>query len=299
MVKTLILGCGYLGAALGQAMVGRGHEVWGLRRNAAGMETLQAFGIRPVPGDLTRAGWSAGLPRDLDWAVYCAAADSGTAAAYEAVYGLGVRQAIRELRQLGVRRLVYTGSTGVYAAAGDAWVTEESPVDPADEKNRWLLEGEAAWLEANRAGWLDAVVLRIAGIYGAGRGYWLRRFLEGPELMPEERDRWINQVHRDDVVQAVMCALERGAAGRIYNVCDDEPTTAGRLFAWLEARLGPRHREWASGILRARRVSANKRVSNARLKAELGWRPLYPTFREGYAHELEWTSAEPRGLAQG
>lgn len=286
-MNTLIIGCGYLGGALGGELVRRGHTVWGLRRTAEGDVPLISAGIRPLHADVTRAGWASVLPGPIEWVVYCAAPGRGDPAGYAAVYGAGVRQVVEELRGHPVQKAVYTSSTGVYAEAAGGWVTEESATAAPDEKAAWLLQAERTWQEAAQSGPWRSVVLRVSGMYGAGRGYYLRRFFEGPGLAPGEADRWINQVHRDDAVEAVICALERADNGAVYNVTDDEPVRLGSLFAWLEERTGrPAPAGGAPGEGRRRPGSGNKRVSNARLKADLGWRPRYPTFREGYEGEL-------------
>ena len=287
-MKTLIVGCGYLGLALGAEWVRRGVQVWGVRRTSAADEAMREAGIRPIHADVTRPGWSSDLPAGWDALVYCAAPGRGGQENYRAVYDWGVRRVLEEARRLGVRRALYTSSTGVYAAAGGEWVNEESPAEPADEKGRLLRTAELRWLEAGGSVFESAVIVRISGMYGAGRGYYLRRFLEGPAPEAWERERWVNQIHRDDVVSAVLTVLESAPSGRIYNVSDDEPARLGEIFDWLAARLGrgvpppPA----AAGALPARRNAGHKRVSNARLKEELHWRPRYPTYREGYAAEL-------------
>ena len=286
-MKCLIVGCGYLGVALGAALVQRGHEVWGMRRTTEADALLAGVGIRPVHADVTQPGWWRHLPQGVDWAIYCAAPGDGQWASYCSVYGSGVRQAIVELGRLGVRKVVYASSTGVYGQSAGEWVTEESPTEPPDEKGRLLLAAETAWLETAGADWESVTVLRISGMYGAGRGYYLRRFWEGPGLGPGEKDRWVNQVHRDDVVGAVICALERAVGLAVYNVTDDEPVPLGQIFAWLEARTGRlAPAPSTEDAPRRHRPAGNKRVANARLKTELGWRLQYPTFREGYEREL-------------
>jgi nucleoside-diphosphate-sugar epimerase len=298
-MRTLILGCGYLGVALGGELVRRGAEVWGVRRSIAGDAALLQAGIRPVHADVTQPGWSAGLPTDWDAVVYCAAPGAGTPGDYRAVYEAGVRGAIADLGRLRVRRVLYTSSTSVYTAADGEWVTEESPAEPLDEKGRLLRAAELMWTAAAGTVCETVLVLRISGMYGWGRGYYLRRFLEGPELDAGEAQRWVNQVHRDDVVSAAVLALERAPSTRTYNVADDEPARLGEIFAWLTERLG---RCAGSGhpvgtLPRRRRGAGDKRVSNARLKAELGWQPRYPTYREGYEAELRRMGLWPGGPA--
>jgi nucleoside-diphosphate-sugar epimerase len=95
-------------------------------------------------------------------------------------------------------------------------------------------------------------------------------------------------IHRDDVVGAAIAALVRGEPGRIYNVADDEPVTQRDFFRWLSEQLGkplPPPASESESAPRKRGVT-HKRVSNHRLRAELGYALKFPTFREGYADEL-------------
>jgi nucleoside-diphosphate-sugar epimerase len=89
------------------------------------------------------------------------------------------------------------------------------------------------------------------------------------------------------VAGAIIAALENGGAGEIYNAADDEPVTQLDFFRWLAGKLGkampPTVEEAVAG---RKRGVTNKKVSNRRLRDELGYQFRYPTFREGYSAEL-------------
>ena len=132
---------------------------------------------------------------------------------------------------------------------------------------------------------LPTVVLRVAGIYGPGRGWWFKQFLAGEARIEGEGRRHLNMIHREDVGGCIAAALECGQPGEIYNAVDDEPVAQRDFFAWLAQELGrplPPAVAEDSGALRKRGVT-NKRISIAKLKRELGYRFAFPTFREGYA----------------
>jgi nucleoside-diphosphate-sugar epimerase len=101
-------------------------------------------------------------------------------------------------------------------------------------------------------------------------------------------ERWINMIHLDDLASAIGLALRSGRAGEVYNVADDEPATEMAFYAWLAETLGGElpPRASAEAMAGRKRGLTQKRVSNAKLKTELGWVPGYPTFREGYAAEI-------------
>jgi nucleoside-diphosphate-sugar epimerase len=96
-------------------------------------------------------------------------------------------------------------------------------------------------------------------------------------------------IHRDDVAGAIIAALQSGQPGQVYNAADDEPVSQRAFYQWLSATLGgpmppvvP-----ADAPAASKRGATNKRVSNRRLRLELGCQLKYPTFREGYAAEIE------------
>ena len=128
----------------------------------------------------------------------------------------------------------------------------------------------------------------MAGIYGPGRGHLFQQYLRGEARLAGDGSRLINMIHRDDVVRAMVAALERGQPGRIYNVADDEPVTQREFFTWLSQQLQKPMPAPATGEENARRKRGltQKRVSNRRLHEELHCELIHPTFRQGYAAEI-------------
>src|SRR4029079_7542487 len=92
-------------------------------------------------------------------------------------------------------------------------------------------------------------------------------------------------IHVDDLVQVVFAAEAHAPRGARYLVADDEPTTQGAYARWLTERLGlpmpPSRPMIEPGIPRA--AHRNRKIRNARMKAELGVTLRYPSFREGEA----------------
>jgi len=199
-----------------------------------------------------------------------------------------MRNLISWLAASAPKKFVYTSSTSVYGQSDGSVVTEDSPTEPMAETARVLLEAERVLIEAARDRKVPAVVLRLAGIYGPERGYWLKQYLKNEARIEGEGDRILNMIHRDDAVGAIIAALERGQQGEVYNVVDDEPVTQLSVLTWLSERLGrqlpPAVPEDA--VEGRKRGVTSKRVSNEKLKRELGYEFRHPTFREGFAEEL-------------
>ena len=183
---------------------------------------------------------------------------------------------------------VYTSSTGVYGQNDGSAVDESGPTEPASESAQILVETEQLLLTAARQERFRLVVLRVAGIYGPGRGHYCLQYLRGEARDDGDGGRILNMIHRDDLVGAIRAALERGRPGAVFNVVDSEPASQLRLFEWLAQRSGrPMPASLPESAAESRRRGAtHKRVSNARLRTELGYELKYPTFRQGYEAEI-------------
>jgi nucleoside-diphosphate-sugar epimerase len=285
--KCLVIGCGYVGLPLGSELVRFGHEVFGLRRSPSSAHELQAAGIRPLTGDVTQPETLAKLPCDFDWVVNCVAA-GGDAENYRQVYLEGTRNLLDWLAPHLPKKFVYTSSTSVYGQNDGSPVKESSPAEPLAESSQILVETEKVLLGAAAQKIFPAVILRVAGIYGPERGYWFKQFLNDAAQIEGDGSRFLNMIHRDDLVGCIIAALKNGRAGEIYNAVDDEPVSQLHFFQWLaqavDKPLPPAMPENSDAS--RKRGATNKRVTNRKLKMELGHRFKYPNFRIGYSAEL-------------
>ena len=292
-MRVLIVGCGYVGLPLGVELVRLGHEVLGLRRNASAESELKAAGIQPLFGDVTRPETLAKLPREFDWVVNCVAAGGG-ADDYRQVYLQGTRNLIEWLAPNPPKKFVYTSSTSVYGQNDGSQVKETSPTEPLAETAKILVETEKLLLgdDGSRGRSphqkFPAVILRVAGIYGPDRGHWFKQFLKDEARMEGDGSRFLNMIHRDDLIGCIIAALKSGRPGEVYNAADDEPVNQLHFFQWLaqslDKPLPPSEPE--NPAENRKRGMTNKRVLNRRLKMELGYQFKYPNFRKGYTAEL-------------
>lgn len=280
MSRSLIVGCGYTGARLGERLIASGHEVFGTSRSEVRGSELAARGIRPLVGELVaeemRARIAALAPHAVYYFVPPRSDEDPLQATLEAVSGPGLEA------------VVYAGSTAVYGDREGAWVDEEARPEPRGRTAVARLAAERRSLEAAREGRAPVRVCRITGIYGPGRT--LRRALErGEYVLIRGHDTWVNRIHVDDLVGGLIAARERGQPGRVYNLVDRAPHRASE-FACLAADLhGLERPRWVEkdeaieslGEDRLRRKLDSKRVRSLRLREELGYELRYPTFRTG------------------
>jgi nucleoside-diphosphate-sugar epimerase len=290
MNTRLVIGCGYLGLRAARQWHTLGDEVFAVTRSTDRAPALRQYGLRPVVADVTRPDTLAVLPT-ADTVLYAVGHDRMAGHSMHEVYVVGLRAALDSLSGR-VGRLIYASSTGVYGQTGGQWVDEDSPCEPSRESGRICLEAEQT-LRAHALG-RRAVVLRLAGIYGPGRVPNQAALLTG-EPIAAAADGFLNLIHVDDAVSVVLAAAEHASPSPLYVVSDGHPVVRHDYYAEAARLLGappPSLVAPPAGSAKAARAEGSRRVSNARMLAELGVRLKYPTFREGLAAGL-WPVPEP------
>jgi nucleoside-diphosphate-sugar epimerase len=289
-MRVLIVGCGYIGLPLGQALAVQGHSIVGIRRSAATDAELGAAGIEPAHLDITRADEFKKLNGPFDWVVNTVASTRGGGPDdYRQVYHQGTRNLLDWLATQRPRKFVYTSSTGVYGQNDGSLVKESSPTEPSAPTAQVLVETEALLLAAAQQQRFPAVILRVAGIYGPDRGHLFKQYLNNEAKIPGQGLRFLNMIHRDDLVGIIIAALQNGRPGEIYNAVDNEPVAQIHFFRWLSETLGKWMPPFGPEETEAdrKRGLTNKKISNRKLTMELGYRFKHPTFRQGYTAEIK------------
>jgi nucleoside-diphosphate-sugar epimerase len=283
MPRILIAGYGYVGQAAADLYHAADWAVEGWTRSAESVATLSAKPYPICEVDISRRAKVAERTGTFDAVIHCASSSGGDAEMYRQVYLNGTRNL---LEMFPGSKLLFTSSTSVYAQRDGSWVTEESETKPTRETSQTLLETEGLVL-AN-----GGIVARLAGIYGPGRSALLTKFVEGTAIIDAENDRFVNQVHRDDIAASLFLLLSRkGQSGQIYNVVDDEPTLQSQCYRWLAQRLDRPPPPIGRSSQQRKRGDSNKRVSNEKLR-RLGWTPQYPTFAEAMEKSILPSFAE-------
>ncbi|MBV8106765.1 MAG: NAD(P)-dependent oxidoreductase [Hyphomicrobiales bacterium] len=185
-----------------------------------------------------------------------------------------------------LRRILYYSTIGVYGDHRGAWIDETSATLTCSDRGLARLAEEARWIEAGRARRAAVDVLRLPGIYGPGRNA-LERLRAGDARRIVKPGHVSNRAHVDDIAEVTRLVLTRGLGGQIWNVADDEPAPPQDVIAYAATLLGvalPPEEAFDEANLSPMSASFfadEKRVSNAKAKALLGFKPAYPTYREG------------------
>jgi nucleoside-diphosphate-sugar epimerase len=270
MPRILIAGCGYVGEATADLFHSAGWNVegWVHSKQSAARLSAKPYSIRSI--DISQRREVAKCAGAFDAVIHCASSRGGDAEAYRHVYVNGTRHLLETFRKA---KMLFTSSTSVYAQRGGSWVTEESETKPVRQTSRTLLEVENLILEKG------GIVARLAGIYGPRRSALLSKFLSDTATIDPNNDRFVNQVHRDDIASALFLLLNREpqSAAQIYNLVDDEPILQSECYRWLAQRLNRPLPPIRKSEQPRKRGDTNKRVNNDKLH-QLGWTPNYPTF---------------------
>ncbi|MSP67916.1 MAG: SDR family oxidoreductase [Alphaproteobacteria bacterium] len=182
----------------------------------------------------------------------------------------------------------YLSTTGVYGDHGGAWVDESSPRAPTSDRARHRVAAEDAWLDLHQRHGTPVHLFRLAGIYGPGRSA-LDAVRAGRAQRIAKPGQVFSRIHVEDIAQMLLASTARPNPGAAYNLADDAPAPPAEVIAHACQLLGvapPPLIPFAAAALSpmARSFYAdNKRVSNQRIKRELGVRLIHPSYREGLA----------------
>lgn len=251
MAVMMIFGLGYSGQAIARALAAQGWRVAGTGRTG-GLDFADEAAVRA-----TLAGADAVLstvpPQDTDPVL------------------------TRYSDALAGKWLGYLSSTGVYGDARGAWVDESAPLlgrRPARNA------ADAAWLA------LGARVFRLPGIYGPGRSAF-DALAAGRAHRVDVPGQVFSRIHVEDIAGGVLAALGRDAPPGAYNLADDLPAPQHAVIAHASALLGvapppllPLEEVGLSPQARAF-YAESRRIAQGKARRVLGWRPRYPTYREG------------------
>lgn len=288
---VLILGYGYSARAVARRLAPR-LRVLASTRSAQTAEAARREGVEPVLADPADEAGRARLAEATAEAthVLATAPPGEDGDPFLAAFNGRLPDAPR-LEWAG-----YLSTTGVYGDRGGGWAFEWDAPSPGQARSRRRLAAERAWSAA-----ADARLFRVAGIYGPGRSA-IDRVRDGEAVIRDKPGQVFARIHVDDIAGAVAAAIARPQAAGPFNLADDRPCEPGEVIEGAAAMLGlpapPREAFDPDRVspMMASFYAECRRVSNARTKASLGWRPAFPTWREGLRAILQ---AETAGTAGG
>lgn len=277
MTATLLsLGHGYSAQALTRHLLPEGWRVLGTTRDPGKLEALHATGITPL---LWRAEAVAeALEQATHLLISTAPGPDGDPAL--ALLGQRIAERAATLDWAG-----YLSTTAVYGDHEGGWVDEETPLAAGSTRGQARIAAERAWAEIDG---LPLHIFRLAGIYGPGRGPF-HKLRKGTAQRVIKPGQVFSRIHVEDIAQILHASIRHPDPGRVYNLCDDDPAPPQDIIAHAAELLGlpvppavPFEEAEMSAMARSF-YGESKRVSNARVKQELGITLKHPDFRSGLA----------------
>lgn len=271
-LPVALIGVGFLGRPLACALPA---PVLALSRTGTWPEGPVPTAIQLHALDLVHASRGA-LARTLAPArslMICVAA--GRSQDRRAVYLDGLARLLDACADQPLARVVYTSSTSALPDS-DAWIDDDCPDPPADERGQIQRSAEALLRTTCEARGIPWVILRLAGLYGPGRELFRLYRADPDAIQPGDGMQATNLIHRDDAVQACLAALALDPAhSAIVNVCDDDHRPRRAMFAALARAAGQPAPRWQQPA--DTDEPRGKRVSNDRMKQLLGVQLRHPT----------------------
>jgi 2-alkyl-3-oxoalkanoate reductase len=293
-------GSGTIGVPLVRELVRAGHDVFAATRTAGKQSMLSSLGATPIVVDaldaeaLERAVRAAAPTHVIHQLTALPRAGARRSSDLEATNRLrdeGTRNLLRASIAAGARRIIGGSFAMIGSAMDDAAAAAETLGAAAAVRSM-----ESQILESSRSGAIDGIILRYGLFYGPGnpateemiamvRKRRLPRVRNDPGRLP--------YIHVDDAVAATVAALDRGASGSVFDIVDDHPASFSEMITEMAAMAGAsRPRTVPAWLLRvvapymARLLLLDMPLSNTKARRELGWAPMFPSYREGLRQTL-------------
>ena len=290
--NLLIFGCGFSGEAIAKQATGNFAAITGTTRDAAKADRIRNAGAEPLvfDGETLSPELVSRLAGTTHLLVSIAPGEAGDP----------VLNAL-EKAEAALPALKWTGylsTVGVYGDHGGAWVDEQTEPRPVSKRSRQRLEAETAWRTFAGARGLPLAVLRLSGIYGPGRNAFVN-IANGTARRLVKPGQVFNRIHRDDIAAAALAAARKKADG-IFNITDDEPAPPQDVVTFAHELAGvapPPETDFETADLSPMARSfygENKRVSNAKSKAELGLAYAFPDYRTALTRMWREESWKPQ-----
>jgi hypothetical protein len=253
----VVLGSGYTGRVMHSIGASQGKVVHATSRNP--LNNLAGIPLEyRLSFDLEQPSTWLNIPADTDL-IWCFPATP-----------LEQVQAFARTLDTTDRRMIVLGSTSAYDTSGESteypppWIDESAPIDLTKPR----VQGEEYLREQH-----GAIVLRVAGIYGPGRNPldWIRQGRVRPSR------KYVNLIHVEDLAAICLAAIEKGKPGEAYNVSDGAPHTWDEICATAQQRWG------VTATAAKEDRFTGKRISDAKLRADLGYALRYPDLYEALA----------------
>ena len=271
----LFFGFGFSAEALARRLDPAEWTVTGTSRSREGAAKISELGFRGVMFDALSE-----IPEDVTHVVSSVPPDAESDPVLRRLADTLARRACK------LAWVAYLSTTGVYGDHGGGWVDEDTPLTPNTERGHRRKAAETAWLDLYTRHSLPVHLFRLAGIYGPGRNA-LESVRDGTAKRVIREGQIFSRIHVEDIAGILQASMPKPNPGRAYNVADNEACPPQDVITYAAELLGvapppevPFEQAELSAMARSFYMDS-KRVSNARVRGELGYEFLYPDYRVG------------------
>ncbi len=241
--KVLVTGAsGFLGSRTAKTLLDKGYEVVPLILPGE-MTDLPG----PVRGDITDPS-TLDLP-NCGTIVHCAGLlESGghSKGSMVRVNFQGTVNLFEKVRSLGARKFVLISSISAVGPQGKKGVpmTEMTSPAPGDDYGRSKLQAEDHLRSKSAGSGMDITVLRPTVIYGPGMGDrtsamgTFRAVLSKKMPLVGEGNTYLNMLYVDNLVNAIILAIEKGRGFSVYNISEGPYTQRAVIEAIMRNSRG-------------------------------------------------------------
>lgn len=277
--RTLIVGCGVIGNAIGVKLYQQNHQVYGIRRQ----KSLLAHCINPLSIDLnlTRSQWQQSLP-EVDNILISLTPNSRTPEGYTQCYLTNVQKIVKHYHSSSIK-YTFLSSTAVYGE-NQGTVTTSSPRKPNQWNGKILAQAEQFLLDHT-----DVCIINSAGIYGMMR-WWLFDVISGKNTTSLNWRKISNRIHQEDLINFIArsIGMQKAKKSKRYILCDDHSCRYDEIINWLETQAFPVDNAIKQSIrqLHQQKLSTLGKHCQNNVRELPGFTLTYPTFKEGLIEQL-------------
>lgn len=282
MDNVFIAGCGRLGRRIACLEQKLKRHVFGLCRSESSKDELTSLGIMPVCLDLDAS--TVELALEFDSLYYLLPPPS------QGDYDLRIQTFLSAIDRQShlIKRMLLLSTTGVYGDCQGKWVDESYPAQAMVARAKRRLHAESVFMDWAKPRNINAVILRVPGIYSAQRLPLTRLQKQIPILDPK-LSGFSNRIHEHDLAEIAVRAMHAGFQAEVFNVADDQPSSMSdyflqiaKVFSLPQPDLLTRSQaaEFFSAEMNSY-LNESRRISNRKLKRLLNYNLMYPTLKQG------------------
>jgi NAD dependent epimerase/dehydratase family enzyme len=277
--SILVFGFGYTATFLCHHLTRNGWLVFGTTREKKNFDKIKKMGAEPIFFEDEK--FIANLLKREIYILSCVAPYKDEDPVLKRYSGV-ISEHKEKIQWIG-----YYSTTSVYGNHDGNWVTEKTNPVPKLERSKVRLKVENSWQKLGDRLSVPLNVFRISGIYGPKRNMVDRLKSDEKVVVADKPNQFFNRIHVDDIIGITYLAMNRKLKSEVFNISDDLPASqievadmATKLLNLPSVEKVPLESNLVSDMARSFYLE-EKKISNRKIKNNLGYRFKFPTYKDG------------------